>query len=54
MVKLDNIVTSMDRDLVLYIQVAEPQKASLVAEVCLLLFFLFNFLFLFYAQISEI
>ena len=35
-VKLDEIVTSMDRDLVLYIQVAEPHKASLVAEVCFL------------------
>jgi len=49
MVMLDKTVTSMDRDLVLYIQVAEPNKASLVAEVCLLFFFLSNlFIYLFF------
>jgi len=45
-VKLDEIVTSMDRDLVLNIEVIEPYKARLIAKVfdpSLLFFLISNF-----------
>jgi hypothetical protein len=31
--KLDDVVTSMDRDLVVYIKVAEPNQPRLIHEV---------------------
>ena len=55
-VKLDEIVTSMDRDLVLYIQVVEPHKARLLAEVFKLNFYypLFHFQYFHNSNFSEI